>query len=1047
MAESPAPAVLRALEGVTVSYPLDRKLLVCPSMGIGRELLRALAGRGCSWVGWEITTPRRLALDLAGGGLASPGAAVADEFDEEAAVDAALDAVVSNPTYASLRELAEAPGFRRAVGNAIGALRLAGIGAGRLRESRSSNGLVRDLLAAVLDGYDARLADEGLVDTAEVLARAADAVGSSSPGALDRTRVHLAPGLTTRGVGGRLVRALLDAGALPLTADPVAGPEPAGVLWVTEGPPGPPGPMGRLLADAPPAAADGSSGDAPDLELFAASGPAEEVREVLRRVMDSELQWDEVEIVATDPVVYGGALHALAERLDIPVSFAVGLPVERTRTGRAAAAYFRWIQGGFPADVIRRLLEAGDLRPTAGGPPPAQLARRLRQLRIGWGRGRYLPAVARALEATERPAVPRRHESDADARERVARERDQLLALQAILEPILRATPAVDPLDPGSTLSPADLAAGLRSFLELVPPSDGPSGTARERMLGVASRVAARLDRPTTPAAAIAVLRRHLEIRVPAPRREGSAPWTSSGGHLHLSDIEHGGLTARRATFVVGLDAERFPGAGLQDPLLLDSQRRALDADALPTSADRLAATRFRMAAMLARLRGKVTLSYSAWDPIEAREVAPASMLLQAFRLAERRPTATFGDLREHLGDAASAVPAAGALDAADVWLRTLSEDGLLLDGEVVVRSAFPALGRGFAARRQLEGDIATPHHGLIAARPDRLDPRRNPDLVMSASGLQDLGECGLRYFHKYVLGIRVPDDPELDPDVWLNAMDRGRLLHSVYERALREARERDVPTADPRFRALALEALEDEAAMMRRDLPPPGESVWTREMVELREDVRSFVTMVADAGAPWEALELRFGFAGEPPAVLELDGGSVRLRGAIDRVDRERGGLVVIDYKTGGTERYERKHGTFHGGRRLQNVLYSAVAGTLLGSDVERMEYHFPTRKGENEIIGYTGEELRRGLGLVERLLDMIAGGQFLPTDNPDDCRFCDYAPVCRHSAVGWDRITPRADWASERLETLPELAALRDVRDWENLLLAELGAHARDS
>ncbi|HUE77412.1 MAG TPA: PD-(D/E)XK nuclease family protein [Longimicrobiales bacterium] len=1042
MAESPAPAVLRALDSATDSYPLDRKLLVCPSMGVGRELLRALASRGRSWVGWEITTPRRLALDLAGGSL-SRGAAVADEFDEEAAVDAALDDVVSGETDPSLRELAEAPGFRRAVANAIGAVRLAGIDAGRLRESRSSNTRVRDLLAAVLDGYDARLADEGLVDTAEMLTRAADAVDSSRD-PLDGTRVFLVPGLTMRGAGGRLVRALLEAGAHPLAADPVAGPEPVGILWLADGSPGP---MGRLLSDEPPAPSAPSPGARPDLQLFAASGPAEEVREVLRRVMEAGLRWDEVEIVATDPVVYGGALHALAERLDIPVSFAVGLPVERTRTGRATAAYFRWIQGGFPADVIRRLLEAGDLRPPRGGPPPAQLARRLRQLRIGWGRDRYLPAVARALKAAQEPPAPRRNESEEEARERVARERDQLLALDAILAPILEATPGVDPLDPAATLSPADLAAGLRSFLELVPPSDGPSATARERMLGVASRVAARLDRPTTPAAAVAVLRRHLEIRVPAPKREGSAPWTSSGGYLHLSDIDHGGLTGRRATFVVGLDAERFPGAGLQDPLLLDSQRRALDPDALPTSADRLAATRFRMAAMLARLRGEVTLSYSAWDPIEAREVAPASMLLQAFRLAQGRPTATFGDLGEYLGDAASAVPVSGVLDSADVWLRALSEGGLLLDGEEVVRSAFPALGRGFDARRALEGETATPHHGLISARQDRLDPRRNPDLVTSASGLQDLGECALRYFHKYVLGIRPPDDPEMDPDVWLNAMDRGRLLHSVYERALREAREGEIPTTDPSFRALALEALETEAALMRRDLPPPGESVWTREMVELREDVRSFVTMVADAGERWEELELRFGFDGEPPAVLELDGGTVRLRGAIDRVDREAGGLVVIDYKTGGTDRYERKHGTFHGGRRLQNVLYSAVARALLGSDVGRMEYHFPTRKGGNEIIAYSGEELRRGLGLVERLLEMAAGGQFLPTDNPDDCRFCDYAPVCRHRAEGWDRTTPRADWARERLGTLAEFAALRDVRDWENLLLAEMGAHGQDS
>ncbi|MBW3554183.1 MAG: PD-(D/E)XK nuclease family protein, partial [Gemmatimonadetes bacterium] len=786
---------------------------------------------------------------------------------------------------------------------------------------------------------------------------------------------------------------------------------------------------------------DGSASVAcAELDLFAASGPAEEAREVLRRIAAQGLAWDQVEIVATDPVVYGGALHALGQRLGIPISFAVGLPVERTRTGRAAAAYFRWLQEGYPAVEIRRLLESGDLRPPGYDRSTMRLARALRRLRIGWGHGRYLPTVDRALEDLAGAPRARRKESDRDAAERVAREREELLALRSLLAPLIETTPDLDLSDPAARVAPGEIAEGLRRFLEFVPPADAPSATARERFLAITGRVGARLTRPMAPAASLAALRRHLRIRVPAPDREGAAPWVSSGGHLHVSDVEHGGLTGRRVTFVVGLDAERFPGPGLQDPLLLDAQRRVLDPVALPSSADRLAATRFALASTLARLRGRVTLSYSAWDPVQAREVAPSAVMLQAYRMASDSPGASFEDMSRALGDPASAVPRTAPLDEVDLWFAALSSGGILRDGSAAVREAFPSLARGTDALAALGGEEATARHGLVGRR-SALEFRRNPDVVLSASGLEDLGTCGLRFFYKYVLRVRPPDDPELDPDRWLDPLRRGSLLHAVFERALREARERGLRAGDAAFEEHALLALEAEADRLRRDVPPPGEAVLAREMIGLREDVRSFVGMVEGEDDAWEALELRFGLGEEPPAELALKGGPVRLRGAIDRIDRRAdGGLVVIDYKTGSTGRHERSKGLFHGGRRLQNVVYAAVAEQLLGGRVERMEYRFPTRLGQNEAIAYTRAEARRGLGLLARLLDMAAAGRFLPTPDGSDCAFCDFQAVCRHRSEGFSSHTPLADWAAERFGTLEEYGELRDVRGWEDLLLGEL-------
>ncbi|NIP82709.1 MAG: hypothetical protein GWM90_27210, partial [Gemmatimonadetes bacterium] len=278
-----------------------------------------------------------------------------------------------------------------------------------------------------------------------------------------------------------------------------------------------------------------------------------------------------------------------------------------------------------------------------------------------------------------------------------------------------------------------------------------------------------------------------------------------------------------------------------------------------------------------------------------------------------------------------------------DLWFRALESDGILRSGTSIVREAYPSLDAGLSAAEALAADAATAHHGVIEPR-EALDPRSNPEIVLSASGLEDLGTCALRYFYKYGLGVRPPDDPDPDPDVWLDAMDRGRLLHTVFEKVLREARSAGVGAGEDAFVALALERLDREAGRMAREVPPPGGAVRRREMRDLRADVRSFARMMEGRDDRWRALELKFGFSGEPPAPLRLKGGEIRLRGAIDRVDETADGLVVIDYKTGSTSHYERRHGTFHGGRRLQNLVYSIAAEWAMDEDVARMEYHFPT-------------------------------------------------------------------------------------------------------
>jgi hypothetical protein len=182
--------------------------------------------------------------------------------------------------------------------------------------------------------------------------------------------------------------------------------------------------------------------------------------------------------------------------------------------------------------------------------------------------------------------------------------------------------------------------------------------------------------------------------------------------------------------------------------------------------------------------------------------------------------------------------------------------------------------------------------------------------------------------------------------------------------------------------------------------------------------------------------LELRFGGDENDALVLEVPGGQVRLRGAVDRVDEDLQGLRVVDYKTGVSRDYRGSTGAFNGGRRLQHAVYAEAAERILGGDVVAGEYHFPTRRGENEIHPFPRVGLAGLPDLLGHMLDATAAGTFVPTDNPDDCRFCDFAAVCRASPEGYGKTkSPMADWSKEYLQTgrSPAFEHLRAVRAFE--------------
>ena len=409
----------------------------------GRELLRQLALRGQSWAGIEVTTLRPLALGIAADCMAAEGVRVVDEFEEQAMVEQAIDEVVRSRPKTTFDGLANRVGFRDAVRRSVSALRRAGVRPEAVRRASRTEKLV--FLGSVLQRFESALQRRRLTDTAGVLRRACQALADNGWAPQANRSVFLLPGQEARGLPGRFLITLRRAGAIVLKTDPVEClAVPAAVRSVWDVAP----------HESPTSFLHAAGRQVPrrfgiDIDVFAAASVYDELRGVLRRILACGARWDEVEIITTNPALYGSALHALAVPMKVPVTFAAGLPVERTRPGRVVSGYFRWVESGYQESVIRALIEAEDIKPPKphdwiDGP---RLARALRRLRIGWGRSRYQAAIDHALGQLDL-RTPERYKDDEQFVRRRNRDKQDLEALRELLLAVLEATPSARPSGP-----------------------------------------------------------------------------------------------------------------------------------------------------------------------------------------------------------------------------------------------------------------------------------------------------------------------------------------------------------------------------------------------------------------------------------------------------------------------------------------------------------------------------------------------------------------------------------------------------------------------
>lgn len=993
-------AVVRFLAAFCRDHPLEEKVFIGPSFVVGRQIGEALAREAGSWVNLRFITLPALAaeaLERCGGpGSAKPMTASA----ELALTDRLFRELLSTGRLEYFGRAGASPGLSQALHRSIRELRFDRRASADLEPEHFLVPQKGRELAMLLGCYEKALESDGLLDLPSLYARAIRAAAGAPP---VPAWVLCPADLRLTRLETDLMRSVAGPRLVVVPGDAVFGLERPRQCWPVTAPADPAAPERLSWLFAPRQAP--ASATVPPIEIFRALGPANECREILRRLYAAKIPFDQAEVLAPAGSPHATVFYLLAARNGLPVTFGDGVEVSFTSPGRLFFGLADWLAEDFSSDLLCRLLECGDLALAGAGAEPPFAARtacrHLRAALIGWGRDRYLDRLAALRDGKKADLAARLEESACDESDDVGEARAGFDEAIAEIE---------------------WLSAAVRRLLDRIPEPD-PSGATDLRLLSQAfagllrdhGRTRSELDDRARRALLDRLDELSAESRFPAlPLNEALDLIRSAGsslrigarpplpGHLHVAGFASGGYSGRPLTFVAGLDEASFPGRGLQDPVILDEERTALSAS-LPTSGDVLRSNLYGLASTLASVRGRVVLSYPSYDLVEDRPSFPSSILLQAFRLLRGNPDLDYAALDGALDEASGFFPGGPgrAVDEVEWWLDRLTSEPAP-DGTRSVAANFPDLAAGLAAITARGGAKLTAYDGLVDITPLRseIDPLAGTKAVMSATRLELLAKCPFGYFLRHVLRVQPPEEVAYDRTRWLDPLQRGSLIHEILCEFMTEVAAKGEEVRAGRHAALMDRIARTRIAETRRAIPPPSDGIFESERRDIQDTLDIFLAAEETRERPGRPLAFEKEIAGETIALGR--GRSFRLRGFIDRVDRiGPDAYRIIDYKTGSAKPYEDLvH--FGRGRTLQPSLYALALEQILAREepgaspvVAESGYLFPSRRGEGDEIMVRNFDRARLRSLLNDLLAILEKGYFIA--GPEAfCDYCDYRSAC---------------------------------------------------
>jgi RecB family exonuclease len=962
--------LLAALAKECQKNMLREKILVVPSYQSGHVLCESLSLSGTGWVNLRTETPTGIALRIAGEHLAAQQITLISDHQSAVVVEGILLNLSDQGSLIYFCRQQITQGLAESLSLALMEMRMCGV---------KSDALIDDYficpekgqdIKLLLREYEDYLQEHHYLDHPGVITLALALVPDYQAEKGDS--IYLVPSFyrwepqvenLVKSLAGDLLH-YLPVETTSEIDQPVSS-DLERLKWLSD------------PENAPSPVRDGS------VSFFHSYGIVNELREVLRQVQREQIPFDQVSIAYTTEE-YVAALYSLSQTMGFGLTVFEGIPAPLTGPGRALQGLTSWFNSGFSAAVLCELIQSGDLILWLEDKyiSPFDAVELLRDAGIGWGRERY-----RLLEQQESETAQ---------------------SFSSLINLLLKQIPAEN--DQGK-ISFCDFCSGLAEILRTI------SSVEDEQDKAALSTIISCLEQTAAYSSFELGLEGAVEriANMLGKLRVGNAG--PKPGQLHLTGYRNLIWSDRPYTFIVGLDADTFPGALRQAPVLLDSERLIINPE-LRLGVNKLEENQFDMATAISSRRRHLVLSYSSFDVVESQEHYPASLLLRIYRLLEGDQSLDYSDLLNFLGQPVGYCSQRGeeSLDEVEWWLYQALEEKL--QDSTVVEECYTNIKRGRTAARARQESEPTVYDGAL----NRVDIPVSPWIPrkpLSCSQLEYLATCPFGYFLRYALQLEPPKDLLYDPSRWLDPLQRGNLLHSVFCDFMRKIIKSGERVDEKRHKNLIYQIALQLIDIYKEQIPIPSELVFQCEVNEILESCDFFLAIESRRESTPLFFEVPFGL-GEKEATkagcglaepIRLDLGHGRIlsiRGRIDRIDRiSEDCYSVWDYKTGKGKAYGDEK--FYGkGRQIQHAIYAIAAEEILkalspGTSPRVMiaGYLFPSKKGEGRQVHRKVNERESLFKLLNTMYEIIEKGTFVASHDNSHCTYCDYAEVCNQDAA----------------------------------------------
>lgn len=943
------------------TFKMNKKILIVPNYAIADQVVRMANEAGLPCINLECKTIRDLVVELC-----QSEAALQDNelrfIGEEVATNLMMDIMSekrSELQYFIHEEWINIPTAREIM-RQIMDLRL--VKAQEKLKADADVDKIKDL-KILFDCYEKRLSEDNLLDYSDLLIKAIDLINKKKSWSPIKYGIFA----NTRAIGleRAFINTFVGTEAYIIKAPFVAGfdcpvtnyaNDPRAYVLGNQ--------LARLYGD------ESLRINAPTIDFFRSYGQINEFKYVIQDIIRRGYPFGAVQVIFTDSS-YSLFLYNTAQSMGINLSLPGGVTGYYSEIYAFLRDLFTFVKNGYFTEALKPVFHNRILQLKADSRSNRSLFDHFLSQGIGFGRTRF----EKFIQRNDRNALRLSKYQENSVAEGEDNGDDAILEtfIQAILE-----------LFPADLIEAVDVKVFTQQvvlFIERYCTNDNANGDDQRECQQSASALRDFAKLSTTKLSATIAMDQVLLIL------EGlcvkSTP--ASDDAILATSLSTAGYVIRPYVYVIGLDAGRFPVKVNESPVLLDAERqqRGLNFD---LSAQAESGSIYRLLEALSGDIKQLTLGYNYFDTVGIKEKNASSF---------------YNRLLENQG----------------IEKKDIHKSGFIGDPQMILE----------AKEYYLHATKVNTEQKIVIRTPcnqwNQLKPAEEAIDSLSASSLTAFLDCPRKYYFQYRAKLTPPEQIDYDRTIWLDPLNKGTFIHKVLEDYVYQGIIGDTERV---FNATLFQKIFDKnCKKMVEKVPYLSQITYEMQRSLLLVDTRTSLNQLCDgikkdAFIP-VATELSFGMRGREMVEIKLrNGESLKLRGAIDRVDKLSDGTYrIVDYKTGkyANLKKKRKQGA---DALIQDYLYAVVLEDLYkkhSAIVSESRYDFPCDRQKHLVTTITAETKKGLLGQLAIITDKIRTGSYERCKSDQErysnwettCSYCNYEKLCQAEACAWEETDGR--------------------------------------